>query len=114
MFSEKSSAKCWLTTIFVIILVLAALVLIIGDSFYWVGIYHRFATVTPGKVYCSGVMPPKKLVKCIKKHAINTVIDLREPKDMVGTADERQILEPIGVAYYHLPTPQIPTDETIA
>ena len=65
------------------IVVLAAL--IFGKSYvYDYKINHNLETITEGKVYKSGVIPPDELPEYIKKYNIKSVVDLRFP----GTGDD--------------------------
>lgn len=57
------------------IVVLAAL--IFGKSYvYDYKINHNLETITEGKVYKSGVIPPDELPEYIKKYNIKSVVDL--------------------------------------
>ena len=80
---------------------------------HWVFFEHRFDTVTAGKVYKSGAMPTDDLLERVEEHGIRTVIDLRiHFPDLV--ARERESLDKVGVKHFHLPTEQVPEDETVA
>ena len=69
--------------IVIAIVVLAAL--IFGKSYvYDYKINHNLETITEGKVYKSGVIPPDELPDYIKKYNIKSVVDLRFP----GTGDD--------------------------
>jgi hypothetical protein len=46
-------------------------------------INHNFETITEGKVYKSGVIPPDEIESYVKKYKIKSIVDLRFP----GTAD---------------------------
>jgi protein tyrosine phosphatase (PTP) superfamily phosphohydrolase (DUF442 family) len=65
--------------LFVFILVL----FIVGKNYYDMNINHNFETITEGKVYKSGVIPPDEIDDYVKKHKIKSIVDLRFP----GTAD---------------------------
>jgi protein tyrosine phosphatase (PTP) superfamily phosphohydrolase (DUF442 family) len=79
---------------------------------HWVYFEHRFDTVTEGQVYKSGAMPEDDLLERVKEHDIRTVIDLRlyYPDDV---AKEARDLSKVGVKHFHLPTDQVPEDETV-
>ena len=78
---------------------------------YWTVFEHRFSTITEGQVYRSGAMPPERLVSKVRQYGIRTVIDLRRHSDEV--AAERSVLARMGVKHFHLPSQQVPADETV-
>lgn len=65
------------------ILFLLVLFFFIGKYVYDFNINHNFATITEGKVYKSGVIPPDEIEEYITDNNIKSVIDLRFP----GTKD---------------------------
>jgi protein tyrosine phosphatase (PTP) superfamily phosphohydrolase (DUF442 family) len=79
---------------------------------HWVFFQYRFATITEGQVYKSGAMPEDEILERVREHGIRTVIDLRlhYPDDV---ARERESLKKVGVKHFHLPTEQVPEDETV-
>ena len=103
--------------IFVIALIIAA------REIYVVNINHNFETITEGKVYKSGVIPPDELEEYIKKNNIKSVVDLRFP----GTGDdvnnpevpeeltaEREAIAKIkGVNYFNNGSDQVPTQANV-
>ena len=92
--------------------VLAAVAITAGASYeHWAVFRHRFTVVTEGVVYQSAEMPPQKLLETVGKYGIRTVIDLRRDGPLV--AAEREALARAGVTHSHLPTPQVPTPETV-
>lgn len=95
---------------------LVAIGLILGGWYaHWNLIEHRFQTITPGKVYQSGAIPPADLVETIREHGIRTVIDFRRGNDDQGTVhEEAQALTAAGLTHVHLPTGQVPPPETVA
>jgi protein tyrosine/serine phosphatase len=81
---------------------------------YWTVFEHRFSTVSEGQVYRSGGMPPEQLVNKVRQYGIRAVIDLRrDSSEMEEMSKERSILARLGVRHFHLPSQQIPTDETV-
>ena len=78
---------------------------------YWVVFDHRFTTITEGRIYKSGAMSPETLVDKVRRYGIKTVIDLRSNSTKVDT--ERSALEQVGVQYFHIPSRQIPANETM-
>lgn len=67
----------------------------IGKYVYDMHINHNFETITEGKVYKSGVIPPDEIEDYVKEYKIKSIIDLRFP----GTGDE-------------VNNPEIPTELT--
>ena len=78
---------------------------------YWAILNYHFSTVTEGQVYRSGAIPPEKLLSIVRRYGIRAVIDLRDPGEEVN--EERAALAELGVKHLHLPSEQIPKDETI-
>ena len=102
--------------ILILVLVIAA---IFGAKYgYDMNINHNFETITEGKVYKSGVIPPDEIADYIAKNKIKSVIDLRFP----GTGDdvnnpeipseltaEKLAVEKIpGVNYFNNGSDQVP------
>lgn len=102
-----------------------ALVLLVGAggwNLYDIHVRHRLGVVTHGQVYKSGAMPPDQLQKVAKDLGLRAVIDFRttiEGQDSTNTTRsetvqaEASALAAIGVRHIHLPTPQVPSDETV-
>lgn len=65
-------------------LVLAVVLILVGKYVYDMNFNHNFETITEGKVYKSGVIPPSEIDTYIKKYHIKSIIDLRFP----GTGDD--------------------------
>ena len=68
---------------------IALLVLLVAAVFggkyvYDMHINHNFETITEGKVYKSGVIPPDEIEDYVKKYNIKSIVDLRFP----GTGDD--------------------------
>jgi len=78
---------------------------------YWAVFDHRFWTVSEGQVYRSAAMPPERLVDRVREYGIRTVIDLRRDPDEV--VPERSALAEVGVRHLHVPSKQVPTEETV-
>ena len=55
-----------------------------GKYVYDMHINHNFETITEGKVYKSGVIPPDEIAHYVKKYKIKSIVDLRFP----GTGDD--------------------------
>jgi protein tyrosine phosphatase (PTP) superfamily phosphohydrolase (DUF442 family) len=82
-----------------------------GAHLYWTFVQYRVTPVTDGVYYHASAMPPEQLQKIVKERGIRTVIDFRFAT--AKTAEERAAMEAVGVRYFSLPTPQVPSDETV-
>jgi hypothetical protein len=54
----------------------------IGKYVYDMNINHNFETITEGKVYKSGVIPPE-IAGYVRKYHIKSIVDLRMPGLMI-------------------------------
>ena len=102
---------------------LAIVLVLVGKYVYDMNINHNFETITEGKVYKSGVIPPDELESYINKYHIKSVVDLRFP----GTGDEvnnpeipaeltaeKEAIEKIkGVNYFNNGSDQVPKPENL-
>jgi protein tyrosine/serine phosphatase len=102
---------------------LVIVLVIVGKYVYDININHNFETITEGKVYKSGVIPPNELPEYIKKYHIKSIVDLRFP----GTADlennpeipteliaEKEAIAKIkGVNYFNNGSDQVPKQENL-
>ncbi|WP_445721777.1 dual specificity protein phosphatase family protein [Flavobacterium sp.] len=94
-----------------------------GKYAYDMNINHNFETITEGKVYKSGVIPPDEIEGYVKKHGIKSIVDLRFP----GTGDdvnnpeipsellaEKEAVEKIeGVNYFNNGSDQVPQQHNL-
>lgn len=107
-----------------IAIVLAVVILIgAGKYVYDHNINHNFETITEGKVYKSGVIPPDQLEDYIKKYNIKSVVDLRFPGtgDDVNnpeipeqlTAEKEAIAKIKGVNYFNNGSDQVPNQKNL-
>jgi protein tyrosine/serine phosphatase len=86
-------------------------------------INHNFETISEGKVYKSGVIPPDELKSYITKYHIKSVVDLRFPGtgDDVNnpeipaelTAEKEAIAKIKGVNYFNNGSDQVPKPENL-
>ena len=104
-------------------LLLAVIFVLVGKYVYDININHNFETITEGKVYKSGVIPPNKIDSYVKKYHIKSIIDLRFP----GTGDdvnnpeipaeltaEKIAVEKIkGVNYFNNGSDQVPDQKNL-
>jgi protein tyrosine/serine phosphatase len=103
--------------VFVLILVAA------GKYYYDRHINHNFMTITDGKVYKSGVIPPDEIADYIKKYHIKSIIDLRFPGtgDDVNnpeipaelTAEKDAVAKIPGVNYFNNGCDQVPEQKNV-
>lgn len=103
--------------------ILALVVLFVGKYVYDMNINHNFETITEGKVYKSGVIPPDELESYIKKYHIKSVVDLRFPgtTDLINnpeipaelTAEKKAIAKIKGVNYFNNGSDQVPAQKNL-
>lgn len=107
--------------IIVVVLVLAAG---FGGKYYYdMNINHNFETITEGKVFKSGVIPPNEIEAYVKKYHIKSIVDLRFPGtgDLVNnpeipaelTAEKEAIAKIPGVNYFNDGSDQVPKQENL-
>jgi protein tyrosine phosphatase (PTP) superfamily phosphohydrolase (DUF442 family) len=106
------------------LIIIGIALVIIGKYIYDININHNFETITEGKVYKSGVIPPDEIEAYVKKYHIKSIVDLRMP----GTIDlvlnpekpgeiqqEREAVAKIkGLNYFSNPSEQVPNENNIA
>lgn len=104
-------------------LVLSVILILVGKYVYDMNINHNFETITEGKVYKAGVIPPNEIDAYVKKYHIKSIIDLRFP----GTGDdinnpeipaeltaEKIAVEKIkGVNYFNNGSDQVPVQKNL-
>ncbi|AIG29707.1 dual specificity protein phosphatase family protein [Flavobacterium psychrophilum] len=99
------------------------ILLFVGKYVYDMNINHNFETITEGKVYKSGVIPPDEIESYVKKYNIKSIVDLRFPgtTDLVNnpeiptelTAEKEAIAKIKGVNYFNNGSDQVPTPENV-
>ena len=104
--------------------ILVLVLVFVGKYVYDMNINHNFETITEGKVYKSGVIPPSEIESYVKKYHIKSIVDLRMPgtNDLVLNPEnpgelqaERDAVAKItGVNYFSNPSDQVPTEKNIA
>lgn len=105
----------------ILVIVIAA---VFGFKYYYdMNINHNFETITEGKVYKSGVIPPKELAEYVKKYKIKSIVDLRFPgtADLVNnpeipeelTAEKEAVAKIPGVNYFNNGSDQVPKPENL-
>jgi protein tyrosine/serine phosphatase len=105
------------------ILILLVVLAGVGKYVYDMNINHNFETITEGKVYKSGVIPPDEIEEYVKKYNIKSIVDLRMPgtNDLVLNPEkpgelqqEREAVAKIkGVNYFSNPSDQVPTQDKV-
>ncbi|WP_395065665.1 dual specificity protein phosphatase family protein [Flavobacterium sp.] len=105
------------------IAVLAVVLIGTGKYVYDRHINHNFMTITDGKVYKSGVIPPDEIADYVKKYNIKSIVDLRFPGtgDDVNnpevpaelTAEKDAIAKIPGVNYFNDGSDQVPKQENL-
>lgn len=95
----------------------------VGKQYYDMNINHNFETITDGKVYKSGVIPPAEIADYVKKYHIKSIVDLRFPGtgDDVNnpeipselTAEKGAVAKIAGVNYFNNGSDQVPKQENL-
>ncbi|WP_395047419.1 dual specificity protein phosphatase family protein [Flavobacterium sp.] len=107
-----------------IVITLSIIILLfVGKYVYDMNINHNFETITEGKVYKSGVIPPDEIASYVKKYNIKSIVDLRFPgtTDLVNnpeiptelTAEKEAVSKIKGVNYFNNGSDQVPTQENV-
>lgn len=104
-------------------LVLAVVFVLVGKYVYDMNINHNFETITEGKVYKSGVIPPNEIEEYVKKYHIKSIVDLRFPGtgDDVNnpeipselTAEKDAVAKIKGVTYFNNGSDQVPAQKNL-
>ena len=104
-------------------LTLAVVLIFVGKYVYYMNINHNFETITEGKVYKSGVIPPNEIESYVKKYHIKSIVDLRFPgtADLVNnpeipqelTAEKEAVSKIEGVNYFNNGSDQVPKPENL-
>jgi protein tyrosine/serine phosphatase len=105
-------------------ILLFVLVLLFGGKYvYDMNINHNFETITEGKVYKSGVIPPDELESYVKKYKIKSIVDLRfpgtgddinNPENVAELEAEKNAVDKLnGVNYFNDGSDQVPTNDNL-
>lgn len=102
---------------------LVLLLVFAGKYVYDMNINHNFETITVGKVYKSGVIPPDEIESYVKKYHIKSIVDLRMPgtndlvlnPEKIGEiqAEKNAVAKIKGVNYFSNPSEQVPNKKNI-
>ncbi len=103
--------------------VLALVLIFVGKYVYDMNINHNFETISEGKVYKSGVIPPDEIADYVKEYNIKSIIDLRFPgtDDLVNNpenpaelrAEIAAIQKIPGLQYFNDGSDQVPTQKNL-
>ena len=104
-------------------LILAIILIFVGKYVYDMNINHNFETITDGKVYKSGVIPPDEIADYVKDNGIKSIIDLRFPgtDDLVNNPENPEELKAEiaaiqkikGLKYFNDGSDQVPTQANL-
>jgi len=96
------------------IVVLVILTLAWAGVYYahWVIVRRRFVAISPGRVYQSAAMSPRRLMSYVRRYAVDTVIDFRGPHELGGRA-QAQALADTGIRYINIPIVVLPTQSDL-
>jgi len=107
----------------IIFSLLAIVLFFVGKYVYDMNINHNFETITEGKVYKSGVIPPNEIESYVKKYHIKSIVDLRFPgtNDLINnpeipaelTAEREAVAKIKGVNYFNNGSNQVPKQENL-
>jgi protein tyrosine/serine phosphatase len=102
---------------------LFVVLVLVGKYVYDMNINHNFETITEGKVYKSGVIPPDEIADYVNKYHIKSIVDLRFPgtlnlKDNPEipaelTAEQNAVAKIKGVTYFNNGSDQVPKEENL-
>ena len=86
-------------------------------------INHNFETITEGKVYKSGVIPPDEIASYVKKYNIKSIIDLRFPgtNDLINNpenptelvAEIKAVKQIPNTNYFNVGSDQVPQQQNL-
>ncbi len=103
--------------------ILAIILIFVGKYVFDMNINHNFETITEGKVYKSGVIPPNEIADYVKKYKIKSIVDLRFPgtQDLVNnpeipaelTAEKEEVSKIPGVNYFNNGSDQVPAQKNL-
>lgn len=113
----KKSTKIILAIVFSVVL------MGVGKYVYDMNINHNFETISEGKVYKSGVIPPDEIKDYVQKYHIKSIVDLRFPgtADLVNnpeipeelTAEKEAVAKIPGVNYFNNGSDQVPNQKNL-
>jgi protein tyrosine/serine phosphatase len=103
--------------------ILAIVFILVGKYVYDMNINHNFETITEGKVYKSGLIPPNEIESYVKKYHIKSIVDLRFPgtNDLVNNpenpaelvAEIKAVQKIKGTNYFNVGSDQVPEQKNL-
>ena len=107
----------------IIFSILAVVLFFVGKYVYDMNINHNFETITEGKVYKSGVIPPDEIAEYVERYHIKSIVDLRYPgtQDLVNnpevpvelTAEKNAVAKIPGLNYFNNGSDQVPNQQNL-
>ncbi|RZJ36646.1 MAG: protein phosphatase [Flavobacterium sp.] len=107
------------------LIVIVAVIAVAAGAYKIYDVYfnYRFMTISDGKVYKSGVIPPDKIADFVKKYHIKSIVDLRGPvtKDKINNpenwkqinAEKAAVAKIPNLNYYNIPSEQVPKKDNL-
>jgi len=104
------------------VILLAIAIVFAAKHVYDIHLNYNLKTITAGKVYSSGVIPPEQLKDYVADYNIKTIIDFRHPHIIdklnpgkgVDIDLERNAVAAIpGVRHVNIPSDQVPTPQNL-
>jgi protein tyrosine phosphatase (PTP) superfamily phosphohydrolase (DUF442 family) len=95
--------------LFVLALVLAW---IVAYYVHWVLVRRRFVEISPGRVYQSGAMAPRRLIRCARRYSIRTIIDFRGAHEEAVDREARALIA-TGIRHINIPVGNLPTQQDL-
>jgi protein tyrosine phosphatase (PTP) superfamily phosphohydrolase (DUF442 family) len=98
---------------FALILLIAFLVWAVVYYLHWVLVQRRFVVIATGRVYQSGAMKPRNLIRCARSNGIRTIIDFRGGGEAALVAKEARALVATGIRHINIPVGTLPTEKDL-
>jgi protein tyrosine phosphatase (PTP) superfamily phosphohydrolase (DUF442 family) len=97
-----------------VLLVILGVFVAVSGAYYahWVLVRRRLVTVARDRVYQSGAMSPRQLIRCARRLQIASVVDFRGP-DEPRFHEEAAALRQTNIRYIHLPVGREPRAEEV-
>lgn len=96
--------------------------ILIGKYVYDIHLNYNLRTITGGKFYSSGVIPPEKIKSYVEKYKIKTIIDFRHPTMFSKSnpvrseeidAEEAAVAKIDGVQHIRMESKQVPSQDNL-
>jgi hypothetical protein len=79
---------------------------------HWVLLRRRFVAIAPGRVYQSGAMSPRRLLRYARRYQIATILDFRGAHER-EVHIEAQALAGTGIRHINIPVGLLPTRDEL-